>query len=509
MSRSCGQIVVLMAGLMGVSSLWAPDARLLAQAPVRRPKPPEPTVIRLAVDPAAEPRPALKYSFVIPISERKPGNAAPMYYRAILAYSVFRVGPNDKQVLEFEERIDKWQSAPLATFPRAEVHKVVDHFGAFEDLREGASRDECNWEWRLQDIEGPKGFEFLLDEVQRSRGLLRLLAVKARLEIAEGRYGDAVDTLRVGFQFSRDIAKTPIIIPGLVGIAITGVLDDQVHALIGASHSPNLYWALTELPRPLIDLRPPLEFEVKFPSRIFPVLKDPEHALHSPEQWADLISQAYHTLTRVLSDQPRDEPLGWQDRLAATGLALRGYTQAKRDLIAAGYDAATVERMPVGQVIAVDEAQLSRYIGDEVRKWTMVPYTEGWRRLRQADRRLIQNHYLGPALSSREVIPINSQLLPAISAAFDASIRRDISIAADRVIEAIRMQAAHNGGHLPRSLAEITVVPVPNHPRFGTPFPYKVEGGKAILEVRRTTEPPEPMQEADEIFEITIAGNRP
>jgi hypothetical protein len=83
-------------------------------------------------------------------------------------------------------------------------------------------------------------------------------------------------------------------------------------------------------------------------------------------------------------------------------------------------------------------------------------------------------------------------------------IRRDISIAADRVIEAIRMYAALHGGKLPRSLSEITVVPVPNHPRFGTPFPYTLEGDKAILEARRMTEAPAPLQEGDYIFEISI-----
>jgi hypothetical protein len=70
------------------------------------------------------------------------------------------------------------------------------------------------------------------------------------------------------------------------------------------------------------------------------------------------------------------------------------------------------------------------------------------------------------------------------------------------------MHAAQHGGKLPRSLSEITVVPVPNHPRFGTPFRYKLERDKAILEARRMTEAPEPMQEGDYLFEITIAGDR-
>ena len=122
----------------------------------------------------------------------------------------------------------------------------------------------------------------------------------------------------------------------------------------------------------------------------------------------------------------------------------------------------------------------------------------------EATRQLARNHYLGPALSSREVLPINSLLLPATASAMEASNRRDVSVAADRVIEAIRMYAAQNGGKLPQSLSEITAVPVPVNPRFGTPFPYKLEGDTATLEVRRMTEPPEPMREADYLFEITI-----
>ena len=87
------------------------------------------------------------------------------------------------------------------------------------------------------------------------------------------------------------------------------------------------------------------------------------------------------------------------------------------------------------------------------------------------------------------MIPINSLLLPAVTNAVAAGSRSEVMTAANRVIEAIRMHAAANGGKLPQSLAEITVVPVPNHPQFGTPFPYRLEGDKAILEARRRTEP--------------------
>jgi hypothetical protein len=490
--------------------IMAMVGHLAAAPPIRRPAPEGPTIVRLAVDPAPEPRPPLNYTFLTPLSARKPGNAAPFYYRAILAYTIYRAGAKDATGHgSLDSRLDEWAHMPIETLPRDEVRKVVNGFAAdYDDLREAASRERCDWDYQLQNVEGQKGLEFRLTEVQDSRGLARFLAVKARLEIAEGRYADAVETMGVGYQFARDLSTTPIIIPSLVGIAIGGILDDQAHAFFAAPKSPNLYWAYTELPRPFIDMRPAVEFEVTLPTRLFPMLKDPEHAEHSPEQWADIVSQAFFTLSHLFNDRPAESSYGWESRLAATGLALRGYTQAKRDLIAAGYDAAKIERMPVGQVIAVDEAYLCRYIAQEMRKWTLVPYAEGWRRMNEVNRQLIRDHYLGPGLNSREVLPINSFLLPAIPAAMDASIRRDVSMAADRVIEAIRMHAAQNGGKLPQALSEITVVPVPVHPRFGTPFPYKLAGDTATLEVRRTTEPPEPAREGDYVFEITVAHDR-
>jgi hypothetical protein len=462
------------------------------------------TVVQLNVDPAAEPRPAFKYTLLVPASERKPGNAAPFYYRAILAYATSQAANQGGM----DNKIQEWASAPLATFPRDAVRKAIAGFRAFDELREATSREECNWDWRLEGVSGVKSFEFLLDEVQRSRGLARWLAVKARLEIAEGRYDDAVDTLRMGYQLAHDLGKTQILITSLVGIAIGSVLDEQLHAFMEAPHSPNLYWALTALPRPLTESRWAVEFEVSFAPRVFPFLKDPEHAEHSPAQWADLVTDACGTINLLAGDGFQSQPVGWKDRLVATGYALQGYTRAKRDLIAAGYDAAKVEQMPVDQVIAIDEARICRYVADEIRKWTLIPYPEGARRYHAAESALIQSGYLSPPQAGREILPVVSLLVPAIGSVGEAMIRRDTSIAANRVIEAIRMEAAQNGGKLPQSLAEVTVVPAPDDPRTGKPFPYTVQGNTAILEVRRGSQAPEPLQPSDYIFEISIAHDR-
>lgn len=467
---------------------------------------PKPTIVRLKVEPAAEPHPALKYGLMTRVSERRPGNAVPFYYRAVLAFTEANAASGRSPGKPLDLQLSDWMTTPIEKFPTHDVRRVIERSSALlEDLATAANREECKWDWRAQDLEGAKGFQFLLEETQESRGLARLLAVKARLEIAEHRFDDAIETLRIGNQLGSAVAKTPFLITGLVGLAIDGMLDDQVHALMEAPGSPNLYWALTELPRPQIDLRPSIEFELSFPFRVFPWLKNPETAQHSPEQWAEIISKGLQMAFSL--DVPSDRAMPyWQAQLAATGLALRGYTRAKQELIASGYERSKIEAMPVGQMLAIHEAALCHEIPDEIRKWTLVSISEGARRTHAAENQLIREHAFGPIARSRETLPILSLLLPASPSAYDAMIRREVSVAADRVIEALRMQAAHDGGKLPASLAEITVVPVPNNPRTGQPFPYRLDGNRATLEVRRSSDPPEPMQESDFIFEISLAG---
>ena len=60
-------------------------------------------------------------------------------------------------------------------------------------------------------------------------------------------------------------------------------------------------------------------------------------------------------------------------------------------------------------------------------------------------------------------------------------ITRDI--AAIRVVEALRMHAAENGGELPETLDDIECVYVPDNPATGKPFLYRLEDGAGILDL--------------------------
>ena len=152
---------------------------------------------------------------------------------------------------------------PFDQFPVAEARKLVDRWGSrLEQMEFGARRQTCNWNYTLPE-QRERAIEILLPDVQELRNWARLLALKARVEIAEHKYDDAIRTIETGLAFSRHLAEGPFLINQLVGIASAHMMLDRVEELVVQPDAPNLYWALTALPRPLIDVRRAMETEQK------------------------------------------------------------------------------------------------------------------------------------------------------------------------------------------------------------------------------------------------------
>ena len=443
----------------------------LQSAHAQKPKDETP-VVRLTVTPAAEPVPALRYSLLPEFSQQKPGNAASYYYRALLAFG--SVPEADRK--SYERRNSEWSDMPLDQLPKKEIHDVIDQFhGTFHALETAAFREHCDWDLRLRDLEGPEVVMFLLPEVQELRAMARLLHMKARLEIAEGRHEDAIKTLQLGYKMGQDTGKPLTLVHGLVGIALTDIMNEQVEQLINADGSPNLYWALTALPQPAIDMRPAMRLEMSFGTRMFKFLKDVETVQRSPEEWRRLLIQTFKELEMfggMVGNGGSREAVQW----GVTALAMHGYPKAKRLLIAGGMDPKRVEAMPVAQVVAIHTSRTYRHIADEMFKWSLLPEAEAFQKMRQAEDRLEE-------LSKDEIIPLARWLFPALSATRHAQLRLDRRIAALRTVEAIRMHTAVHGGRLPKSLDEITVVLPAIDPLSGKRFPYRLEGKTAILEI--------------------------
>jgi hypothetical protein len=442
------------------------------------------TIVRMSVTPAAESVPRLKHSLLAREIDLTPGNAAPYYYRAVLESSQTM----DRLRKQFGDEYDEWYYTdpyiPTSKLPLDKLRKADEMSlrGFIEDqLTDATCRRDCDWQLDLQQIRGPEVVSLMLPEFQRSRELGRMLAVRARLVIAEQRYDDAISALRMNYRLAEGTAKEPLLVCGLIGIAEAGIANGGTTELIAAPKSPNLYWALTELPRPFIELRPAVRFEVGMGERVYPFIHGAEATDHAPDEWNRLYKQTVRDMSTIGENTFGGlGPLG--SDLSATGFALLGYSHAKEVLIAQGMDRDRVEEMSVGQMIAIYSERNYRRHADDFESLWYVPY---WEFQSRYGRVFDQLANAGPLHggSEREVLPIASSVLPAMQAIRGAQVRLERDFAVLRVIEALRMYAAEHAGGLPATLDEIRQVPVPINPATGKAFVYHLDGDVAVLEL--------------------------
>ena len=432
----------------------------------------EEKAVQIVLYPAAEPRPAMKYQLLPPFLERRPGNAAVWWNRLPAERAGFFRKFYDKW-----KDIEKWMEIPLGDPREKECRKEVlaKHVGMFDrgeiysDMERAARFESCDWQ---QPIREGNYIAILLPEVQQMRTYGRLLEAKAHLEIAEGRYDEAVRTLQTGYAEARHVVQSPTLVSALVGVTIAGTMSNEVQQLIQQPDAPNLYWALSTLPRPLVDFRLGGEAESNLLYLQFPRLRDLDKKNLSPEEWRKLLNEVMEDIRTIwdTSVDPHMLPA------VTTLLALRGYPLAKRTLIEQGRTAAEVEAMPVAQVVLLYTVQLYEELSDDQFKWFFLPAAEAGDGLQRAEQRMSRAF-----TAKREIIPLASILLPASASAKKAETRLEWKLAMLRIFEAMRLYAAAHDGQWPDHLSDITNVPVPVNPYDGKPFVYRREGDKAIL----------------------------
>jgi hypothetical protein len=439
-------------------------ACLLAAAPVvAQPPPVKPT--ELTLHPAAAPVPALKYRLLPELRDQTPGNALVLYYRAFSPEWMQHRKP------EMAKVIDQWVLDPRQ--PPGQELRWVENYKALQEIDLGARRQYCDWE--LADRLRKEGISMLLPDIQSFRSYANLLAIRARFEIADGRYDKAAYTLQTGLRLGRDLGKGPTLIQALVGIAIAMVMLNQVDEWVQTPGSPNLYWSLTNLPQPFVSLRSGMEGERMVMDSLFPGLRgrlaDPKAAPLGNQQVQELADRLGRDLSLVQGlDEPRVDRF-----IIALGVA-KGYPAAKRFLLAQGRTPEQVEALSMLEAVLMHQVLTFDRYYDEMLKWQGLPYWQMRPGLVQAEKLLKQEKARGEVAGVLATL-----LLPAVQKVFFAQARLDRKIAALRCVEALRLYAAAHDGQLPAALSDITEVPVPLDPVTGKAFEYQVMGDKATL----------------------------
>lgn len=457
------------------------------------------TVYKMTVTAAAEPVPALKHRLTLRPHELKPGNSATHYLRSAWENGIDTNWKNQREKVG-EDKFDSWNKhseVPIEELPLDEVKPVSRsfEFGVENFIDPATKCRECEWALEEVDLRGMEAIEFLLPDVQGMRTVVRVLTLITRCAIAEGKYGDAIDYVRMNYKLGQDIGSQKFLVSNLVGIAAVGSANMTVIDLIAAPDSPNLFWALSELPSPIVSIRESIRLEMTLGPRIFPVLLDVEERVHPPEEWTRLFKEMLaegRGLGSMFDELPSESTL-WS--MSTTGIAIAAYPAAKKRLVQSGMEATTVDEMSVAQVLLIDTAREWQRIADEFEKWHYIDYSQVRGRMNEADRELRSRELEG---GFGRILA--QMLLPAVSFARGAEVRTQWMIDALRVIEALRMHAAVTG-ELPSRLDQIQVVPVPLNPITQNEFVYRLRGNTGVLELPFS----DGMVGRAHRFEITVA----
>jgi len=216
------------------------------QAGKQASKSPEtPRVFSLAIEPSGIDS-QKSYALVLKAEDLTDGDGAVLYGKAVQAL------PAKMNVNQLAD----WRKMPLSQLPKDQIQAVLQQAQANLDLvSQGTKCKSCNWPAFV-----PGTMPANLSEY---RNLAFLLCLKARLQIAQGQHDKAIETIRTGLAMSKHIGEAPTIIQGMTGIAIAALMLLPVQDLAQVKGSPNLYPALSALPRPLVNIEVPISSELK------------------------------------------------------------------------------------------------------------------------------------------------------------------------------------------------------------------------------------------------------
>ena len=465
-------LIALLSGMTPITSRGAdgdPPPKPDQRAAEPKPETPEEALAKLTVPlqitPAADAHPILKHRLYFRPIEQEPGNAAPLYLKAALLLS------EQKRDERYWEAVDTWLMTTVSDLPREEVPSAVARYeGILRLVRMAARHEECRW-----DLQVRQGFyDVLLPELTHIRSFGRLLALQARWQIASQDFDGAIETLRTGFTLARHVAAGPTLIHGLMGVAISRQMLEQVAAFSEAPGSPNLYWPLTALPQPFVDLRKAADLESDGVLFTFPQLQNLGHAVLSKEQW-DARLQAFVSRYATMEPYfptPAENANGPQ--LTTTVRLIAGFPKARKWMIDSGERGEVVDKKPSSEIVLKYIAFVYEDLGDDTFRWFYLPYSEAREGMLAAEQRLKEGQ-------DREIVPFASMLIPAVNNVMRTAAKFDREMAARRCVEALRMFAAAHDGKLPEKLAEIKDAPIPGDPVIGKPFEYRLEDGHALL----------------------------
>jgi hypothetical protein len=413
----------------------------------------EEPAVRLHVQAMPAPKPALKYQLLPEMGELNPGNPAQNYLKCFMEQYNFFFSKGT-----VEERAS-YLSMPLAELP---ADKLRQYGGAALTQADWAARLDTP-DWQVLQRLHTDGLDLLVPEVGQLRILATALQVRFRAQVAGRHFDDAVGTAKTMFALARHLGEHPTEAANLAGLAVAEQTLDTLQEMIQQPGCPNLYWALTDLPSPPVDLRKGLQGNRALVAAELRLLREDPMTEGEMERVVGRLSGMLSFARQQAGEAPRN----LRAVLAARVEDAQRVRAARGRLVEAGCKEESVRTFPPVQVILLDEKRAYEVRRDERLKllalapWQIDALDSGEERGRGED-------------------GLFTDLLPDILKVRRAQGHLEQRVALLRHVEALRLYAAAHDGKLPAKLADAPV-PLPDDPFTGKPFVYRVAAATAHL----------------------------
>lgn len=418
----------------------------------------EPRVVKLTL--ALPPKSArvVPYPLVPHLRDHKIGNAAIFYERSqsLEWWSESNRKNVRKAIDSLETPFDPMSAKDL---------EWLKSFGAIRELDYAARCDSCDWQ--LLDRLRVEGVWFPIPDLASMRSLAAANSVRIRLAVHRGEFDEAAHALQTNFAMAKHVGEVPLLISYLVGLGIANVNHARIEEWVQQPNAPSLYWALAELPQPLVDVCRAIEGESLLLDGAFPEIRAALKEKTPSPIPLEVLRERLKKLSQVdeLGDRPFEFSL----------LLFQIMPEARAHFEKSGLTKEHLDRLPATQIALM-------YVAAESERTTME-----WTKLRNVPYWQAEPMFEALAKSERAmptgIRNVLRMFQPAYRSVLTNRAVAERNLAMLRTIEAIRLYARDHDGAWPDSLASIGL-PIPLNPFTGREFTYRRDGGLAVVEAQ-------------------------
>ena len=456
---------------------------------------------KLTITPKTLPDPLLRYRVNIFAAEQETGNAYPLYLAALKTFttqyqatqeSVFRSeayrkhDPGNEEEREAMEQL-RFKAFPLYSHlgnfrtqitPEEETQLYTRTLAGVYPLLEKASKKTyVDWSDQYEF----RGIATMLEPLQEWRTLARYLVDKANWEIRNGRYDDALRTIRVGLALSDHVLESKpssFLVGMMVGVAIKGMMYESLFLLAAQPDAPNLYPALMQLRLNEKTWNNAIQSETLFLLNSRYCDDNFWNTLDSltPEQAKTILAEDFVRLFlgSMGSNPANEEAIA----LYLTAVCLAAYQPAKQRLLQKGLSEEEIEALSTFQIVVPFALEGVKRTYDVMLVEASMPVGETPSAFKFDE--YVHNSARNPTNYPADMMM--SLLAPATTAARTAFARQQQTLDLLKIVEAIRYYTAIHG-KLPESLEAITELAVPKMcPITAKPYQYRTSGNTAVID---------------------------